>query len=380
MYTPLALAATAAILVSAQTLNVTNSTSGYTSYSTVTGYFLQDEATTNASTFDYTATNFGLINSSYPATTGNLTQWQKFEAQVDALNANAPLNTVYKVLFMGRHGEGYHNAAQTFYGTPAWNCYWGEKDGNATTTWEDADLTPAGIAQALVAATFWQHQITTQLIPYPQSYYTSPLTRCLRTANLTFSALDLPHYYPFVPTVRELFREGISIHTCDHRSSRSSIAARFPSYAIDASLTENDEIWNGVTAEPSDAQDARSKKVLDSVFASDDHAWISITSHSGEIASILRVLGHQVFSLNTGAVIPVLVKAAFLPSGPAPSSPAYTTSTHCAAPPVTSLASLAQGCVCSGTVVGGITTRIDGNGTSSSSGSVAAYPTAYATS
>lgn len=22
---------------------------------------------------------------------------------------------------MGRHGEGWHNAAETFYGTPAWN-------------------------------------------------------------------------------------------------------------------------------------------------------------------------------------------------------------------------------------------------------------------
>jgi hypothetical protein len=28
---------------------------------------------------------------------------------------------VYKVLFMGRHGEGFHNAAESYYGTPAWN-------------------------------------------------------------------------------------------------------------------------------------------------------------------------------------------------------------------------------------------------------------------
>jgi hypothetical protein len=30
-------------------------------------------------------------------------------------------NTVYKVLFMGRHGEGFHNAAESYYGTPSWN-------------------------------------------------------------------------------------------------------------------------------------------------------------------------------------------------------------------------------------------------------------------
>jgi len=85
----------------------------------------------------------------------------------------------------------------------------------------------------------------------------------------------------------------------------------FPTWNIDPSLTEYDQIWNGVTAETNAAQDARSKIVLDSIFSSDDHTWISITSHSGEIGSILRVLGHQSFSLSTGAVIPVLVKAEF---------------------------------------------------------------------
>ena len=27
----------------------------------------------------------------------------------------------YKLLYMGRHGEGYHNVAEAFYGTPAWD-------------------------------------------------------------------------------------------------------------------------------------------------------------------------------------------------------------------------------------------------------------------
>ncbi len=178
-----------------------------------------------------TATNFGLINRTYPSTDGltaNLTQWQKFEAQVNALNAAAPLNTAYKVLFMGRHGEGVHNAAESYYGTPAWNCYWAELNGNATNEWFDADLTPNGIKQALIAHDFWAHEIAVQKIPYPQSYYTSPLTRCLKTANYTFAGLEFPKYYPFVPTVRELLREGISIHTCDHRRSRTCKCIHIP--------------------------------------------------------------------------------------------------------------------------------------------------------
>lgn len=66
--------------------------------------------------------NFGLINQTYPGVgTASTTQWQQFEQVVDSLNANAGLDTVYKVFFLGRHGEGYHNAAESYYGTPAWN-------------------------------------------------------------------------------------------------------------------------------------------------------------------------------------------------------------------------------------------------------------------
>lgn len=69
-----------------------------------------------------TAVNFGLINKTYPGSgAGNATQWQRFTQVVDSLNADADLDTVYKVLFMGRHGEGFHNAAESYYGTPAWN-------------------------------------------------------------------------------------------------------------------------------------------------------------------------------------------------------------------------------------------------------------------
>jgi len=69
-----------------------------------------------------TAVNFGLINKTYPGTgAGNATQWQRFTQVVDSLNADSDLDTVYKVLFMGRHGEGFHNAAESYYGTPAWN-------------------------------------------------------------------------------------------------------------------------------------------------------------------------------------------------------------------------------------------------------------------
>ena len=265
----------------------------YINYTTVTGYFLQDEPSTDASIFNFMTTNFGLINRTYPADTTlhshhNLTQWQRFNHQVTQLNREAPRGTEYKLLYMGRHGDGYHNDAQAYYGTPAWNCYYSELDGNSTVTWSDAHLSPLGVTQALAVNEFWASEIKDQKIPTPQSYYTSPLTRCLQTANYTFNGLDLPARYPFIPEVKEYFREGISGHTCDRRSSETYIHDLFPSYKIEPGFTQDDELWVALHGETSTDQDVRSKRVLDSVFSTDGSTYISVTSHSGEIASLLR--------------------------------------------------------------------------------------------
>jgi broad specificity phosphatase PhoE len=279
-----------------------------------------------------------------------LTQWQRFAILISSLNAKAPKNVDYKLLFMGRHGEGYHNAAESYYGTPAWNCYWSLLDGNDTVIWADAHLTENGIAQAHKANNFWLSRINSQKIPTPQSYYTSPLSRCLATANLTFSGLPLPPKQPFIPTIKAKLREGISEHTCDRRSNKTYIAELFPSYKFESGFLEYDQLWTGVTTETSQAQDYRSKQLLDDVFMHDKSTYISFTSHSGEIGSILRILGHRTFSLNTGAVIPVLVKAETVSLQDATStvsSATWTPSPHCTVPPATSVSGgPSGGCVC----------------------------------
>jgi hypothetical protein len=72
------------------------------------------------------ANNFGLIDQVYETDAafdplGVKPGWERFEYYVSTLNTAAPAGTQYKVLYLGRHGEGYHNVAETFYGTPAWN-------------------------------------------------------------------------------------------------------------------------------------------------------------------------------------------------------------------------------------------------------------------
>ena len=200
------------------------------------------------------------------------------------------------------------------------------------------------MAQAEIAHNFWQYEIDTQKIPTPESYYSSPLSRCLATANITFSGLT-GLKRQFLPMVKEYLRESISIHTCDHRSNKSYIHDTYPSYRFEDGFGEFDELWNGVYAETNDAQDVRSKTVLDDIFSSDAATYISITTHSGEAGSILRVLGHQAFGLNTGAIIPVLVKAVTVQAAPTlTTTPAWTVNPHCTSPPLTTDAS--GNCVC----------------------------------
>ncbi|MCJ1382071.1 hypothetical protein MMC17_005183 [Xylographa soralifera] len=277
-------------------------------YSTVTGYFLQNDAETDAKSFDYTAVNFGL--KAFSNTLDDVeTRWQMFEEQLRNLNALDGPNVQYKILFLGRHGQGVHNVAEAQYGTSAWDCKWSLLETDGTLSWADAHLTAVGVSQVEKVHDFWAAQFIDQKMPAPQSYYTSPLDRCLMTAQVTFSELELLAEQPFVPTVKELLRETNGLHTCDRRSSKTYIRTHYPNYIIESSLTENDKLWSADLREPDSALDARLTLLLDDIFESDQNTWISFTSHSGAIAGLLRVVGHRPFPLVTGSVIPVLVKA-----------------------------------------------------------------------
>ncbi|KKZ66809.1 hypothetical protein EMCG_07498 [[Emmonsia] crescens] len=283
-------------------------------YSTVTGYFLQDDPATDPADFDYAASAFGLINQSYDTDKDfdpnhEKTQWERFARKLQSLNAHVDKHTEFKLFYMGRHGEGYHNVAEELYGTEAWDCYWSKLDGNGSITWSDAHLTETGIAQALHARSAWSAQMKNH-IPLPQTYYSSPLDRCLQTANLTFNDLPLPPDRPFKPVVKELLRETLGIHTCDRRSPTTHITKSYPHYTLEPGFAPTDPLWDPDQREPNSARTARLHKFLDDIIQHDNGAstYISLTAHSGAITSLLEVVGHRVFSLETGGVIPVLVR------------------------------------------------------------------------
>jgi broad specificity phosphatase PhoE len=272
-------------------------------YTILPGYFLQSESSTDDSTFDFKTSNFGLIPRSYPPSshaTEKEEQWPRFTSHIRHLASSSNI----KVLWLGRHGQGFHNVAESHYGTHAWDCYYSALPGFDGITWFDAHLTDLGRSQALAVNKLWKQQLA-HGIPVPERWYVSPLTRTIETADLTFGGLDVG----YTPYVKELVREALGVHTCDKRSTKSHIAATFPHVTFEPDFSEEDELWEKDYREPVSARNYRLATFLDDVFANDEGVFLSMTSHSGAIASMLEVLGHRQFKLETGGVVPVVVRA-----------------------------------------------------------------------
>lgn len=187
-------------------------------------------------------------------------------------------------------------------------CYWSALDGADGIRWADALLTSTGQEQAKDVRALWKEQLP-RGIPPPETYYVSPLTRTIETADLSFQELDLPKTKPYKPLIKELLREALGIHTCDRRSTKSHIAKAFPHVTFEAGFSEEDRLWEPDYREPGSARRYRLAQLLDDVFATDDNVFLSLTAHSGAIASILEATGHRAFALETGGVIPIFVKA-----------------------------------------------------------------------
>ncbi|RMZ88847.1 hypothetical protein DV736_g3925, partial [Chaetothyriales sp. CBS 134916] len=298
-------------------------------YTAVEGYFLQDNPETDAASFDFKKHNFGLIDRPYESdgsiiavSAASLTPWQRFAHHLVWLNEGPSAlrrTTSYRLLFLGRHGQGYHNVAESYYGPENWDCYWSLREGNGTVTWADAHLTELGIAQAQEGHEFWLKQIDEQQIVTPDSFYVSPLDRAVNTADITFRDLPLATWggrdqqhqegrVQYRPLIKEMLREGNGLHTCDRRSMKSEIAVRWPDYRFEDGFTEQDKLWRADLRESGSALRERLRGLLDDVFEHDDSTVISFTAHSGVIGAILEATGHRRFPLQTGGVIPVLLK------------------------------------------------------------------------
>lgn len=281
------------------------------------GYFLPSSSTTNASTFDPTTTNFGLISQPYPSDstldiTGP-TDWERFVHYLRTLNSAVAPGTTHKLLFLSRHGQGYHNLAESYYGTPAWNCHYSALPGDplSDVRWVDARLSRLGKQQAAAQTTFWRKQLSVRKTPVPQAWYVSPMERACHTAQITFEPLNHESAINFKPLIKEKLREENGIHTCDQRSPRSAIAARYPNFSIEDGFTEEDRLYDPVYRETHEAHTARVSTLLDDILSSEPGQAadvLSMVAHGGAINAILRAVGHREFPVSVGSAIAVFIQ------------------------------------------------------------------------
>ncbi|KAJ9110182.1 hypothetical protein QFC20_003034 [Naganishia adeliensis] len=243
-------------------------------------------------------TGFGLLDETPD-------RWTKFKAAVEKLQREAPDNVKYKVLFSGRHGQGWHNFGAEKYDPVSWELDYTKRNGDREIVWgPDAELTPLGQSQALAVQEGWKRNLALGA-PLPQLWICSPLTRTADTMRLSFGDILDGKKPIFVEGVREIYGE----HTCDMRRSKSYLAERFPDYDFEPGFSEEDPWWKPDEREPESNRRERLRKEMWKLFSENDDTYVSITSHSCALRSLLVVLHHRPFSLETGEMIPVIVKA-----------------------------------------------------------------------
>ncbi|KAL1745519.1 histidine phosphatase superfamily [Schizophyllum fasciatum] len=279
---------------------------------TVTGFFVHED-------IGSVPPRFGLKDESN-------NRWQTLFAHIHNLNKSGTDDALYKLFLLGRHGQGYHNVAESKYGTRAWDDYWSKLTGDGEITWgPDPELTPLGKAQAAEARAVWQQE-TAAGLPLPKLLLSSPFTRALDTLRITFDGLQ---------TVRALVlevgahvvislrcqlaksdraaqncREVSGVHTCDKRRTRSYIQSTFPEVDIEDGFTEEDEYYEDDVRESPERVVARARAVLCRVFEDREQEFVSITAHGGWINAFLTAVGREHYALPTGGVFPVIVKCA----------------------------------------------------------------------
>ncbi|KAJ6540323.1 phosphoglycerate mutase-like protein [Mycena capillaripes] len=268
-------------------------------YEAMTGFFAQDDPLAQPDLIGAVPARFGLLDDSD-------VRWATFTAKLRELNAGAGGDASYKLIFFGRHGQGYHNVAEAKYGTRAWDDYWAKLYGDGELTWgPDPELTAIGKGQAARVNDVWKVERATAGIPLPDRLYCSPMTRALDTNVITFEGVSEKR-----PLVVESCREEYGEHTCDQRNTRTHIRHAFPQFDIEDGFTEEDELWEAESRETRAHATVRAQTVLDRIFRDDkDALFISITAHGGIINGFLHALGREWYPLPTGGVLPVVVKA-----------------------------------------------------------------------
>lgn len=79
-------------------------------------------------------------------------------------------------------------------------------------------------------------------------------------------------------------------------------------YQFDDDFTDEDQLWTPDYQEQPPQIALRARLFLNQMFVSDKRTYISITGHGGIIGGLLRAIGHRGAVVETGSLIPVIVR------------------------------------------------------------------------
>ncbi|CAO1615576.1 unnamed protein product [Sympodiomycopsis kandeliae] len=172
--------------------------------------------------------------------------------------SNSPIR--YKLVYAARHGQGWHNVAESKYSTKEWDAKWALLTGDGEIVWgPDPELTPLGEEQARDVNKGWQLQIQASkndqdFAPLPTRLFSSPFKRSCKTLELSYDGILLPVGTSPPPSmtgsqgpvdkpyIKEDLREQYGDdHEAVHRSDKSTIEKNFPQFQTEPGFTEGDE-------------------------------------------------------------------------------------------------------------------------------------------
>jgi len=233
--------------------------------------------------------HFGLLDDSAQ-------RWSTFWGNIDQINKAANGKAVYKVFFLGRHGEAYNDIKVQ-----------AEKSDDVGDLKRDPSLTQLGCLDAMNAHAAWEEEKIAQ-IGLPNISYCSPLSRALLTNTLTFGA-GVYHDSSLQPDLETIIvencREQCSRGGGEHRRSKLFIGDIFPKFIFEDGFEDDDHLWP--TEETRKEVRGRVRQVLAKIFSTEG-IFVSITAHYGFIQSFLRVVERGPYSSPTGVVLPLVVK------------------------------------------------------------------------
>lgn len=105
------------------------------------------------------------------------------------------------------------------------------------------------------------------------------------------------------------------MHTCDKRHPRSWIQEQWPEYILGDDVTEEDLLGNMGSEETVNLSVLRLRQELEELFKMDEGHFISLTTHSQAISSLMVACDAEPPRLREGTTIAVLVRGEMLTEG-----------------------------------------------------------------